>query len=707
MDELLRQWRDDTLQKLNTRMERLFDASADVMLEYADKAQSDHIRGRFYEALREIHLNHVQVREHFIAGLSRILFHFDATHEPRTPARADVLSLVEPEDFEHGLALQLIAKHAEQDHAPLFRALSIRLAAISSSKPLPLEDMPAGPHQVTNQFSASVTLLHIEHEARLALYTLFERFVMPTTLEALAHLNNQLIKYGVLPDLAPQYTLKISGEQRRAKDAGGTPDATAEQQPTPPDEQLGDEILLRIRDLLSARRAHQPVKQGQGTHLPPAPVSEVITAINTLAGSPAPPPTAAMDVGSSATVTPGELKAVRQSLLTQRTELRKKIGEDRIAADIDDVIEIVGAIFELMLNEKDLPDAVKALLSHLHTPYLKYAVIDSELLNEQHHPARRWLDDMVRSGREWVDPADLKKGLYPWMSETILTISKASIIDKKLFTQLQQSLTEQLTIRTQKQQKMEKRVGEHARGKAKLDQAQDQAQDALDDLLDNHPGAVLAADFLEDTWVNYVALLLLRSNNNINATVVKEAFALGETICDVSRQAADSPTTALIKIKRLEKLLDDAIAHLIPHVKPRIKDFIEALKTNRHAKGVHHDGEASLKRSHIRQRKAEQAPLTKEEQLIARKLKNLPPGTRFWRKPKESHNDTTMRLVWFNQQTLRFMFADLAGQHAGVLSVKELASDIAQGRARVLEEQSESFIEKALKSFQSLLKQGL
>lgn len=705
IDSLLNQWRQDALPTLDGRVARLFDAAADVMLEFAEKAQNDHLRGRFYEALREIRLNRDQVSEHFMDGLSRGLFRFDASRGPSPPGRDEVLQLVDPDDFERGLALQMMAEQAERDHATLFLTLPLRLAAISGSRPVPLEDIPAGPRQTTAQFATSSTLLQIEHEARLALYTLFERFVMPTSVEVITRLDSRLSQAGVLPDLhlrapaaatTPQpgvATAPSSGATRGSEPAPGGP--------------LGDETLLRIRDLLSARRARRQPHPGAATGaVPPAPVGEVLAAITELPGSPAPAPGQA-DQPGAAPVSPQDLRDLRQSLFDQRSRLRARLGEERVSPDIDDVIEIVGAIFEMMLNEKNLPDAVKSLLSHLHTPYLKYAVSEPDLLADPKHPARQWLDDLVRAGSDWVDPADLTLGLYPWMADAVLQLTRARRQDRPLYEQLQRALHEQLNLQNSRQQKLERRAGEHARGKARLDQAQDLGQTALDKLLAGHPGGPLAADFLEETWINYLVLLLLRANNDDQTPEVRGAMTLGRDICDTCVQVARDHAHAGGQIQRLEKALQLTIGELIPHLEPKVRGFIAALKNNQLTRGREVSTPGSGKRGDIRRPVHQPITLTRSEQKIAERLKKLPPGTRFWRRSATSETDTTLRLVWFNPQTMHFMFADLAGQQAGMVDIKALVSDVTEGRARVLEEHSQSFMEKALHTFQALLKQGL
>ena len=52
-------------------------------------------------------------------------------------------------------------------------------------------------------------------------------------------------------------------------------------------------------------------------------------------------------------------------------------------------IDLVGMLFEYMLSDEHLPDSVKALLSYLHTPFLKIAFIDKDFFEQPEHPARK------------------------------------------------------------------------------------------------------------------------------------------------------------------------------------------------------------------------------------------------------------------------------------------------------------------------------
>ena len=63
-------------------------------------------------------------------------------------------------------------------------------------------------------------------------------------------------------------------------------------------------------------------------------------------------------------VTAAEYQGVGQ-LMTAKAE------SENAGVDSFNAIELVGNIFEYMLSDDQLPDAVKAVLSYLHTPFFK------------------------------------------------------------------------------------------------------------------------------------------------------------------------------------------------------------------------------------------------------------------------------------------------------------------------------------------------
>ena len=55
-----------------------------------------------------------------------------------------------------------------------------------------------------------------------------------------------------------------------------------------------------------------------------------------------------------------------------------------------------------ILDDANLSDVVKSLLSHLHTPYLKLALMDRSFLDNYQHSARLLINSMAEVGGRWV-----------------------------------------------------------------------------------------------------------------------------------------------------------------------------------------------------------------------------------------------------------------------------------------------------------------
>src|SRR5690606_12041349 len=143
----------------------------------------------------------------------------------------------------------------------------------------------------------------------------------------------------------------------------------------------------------------------------------------------------------------------------------------RVAGADADIIDLVGMLFEFVLQDEQLPNAVKALLSRLHTPFLKVAIIDRQLFTEKRHPGRRLLDAMAEAGTRWVAEEDLTRGIFPCMRAMVERILRDFTDDLGLFDELLDEFNSHLREVEQKAQAIERRSVEAADGQARLHNA--------------------------------------------------------------------------------------------------------------------------------------------------------------------------------------------------------------------------------------------
>jgi len=91
-------------------------------------------------------------------------------------------------------------------------------------------------------------------------------------------------------------------------------------------------------------------------------------------------------------------------------------------------IECVEILFEYILNDDGLHDSVKSLLSHLHTPLLKLALLDETFLSNPKHDARQLVNKLITAGENWItDDTSTENNIYQHMQSVVKKILQTLI----------------------------------------------------------------------------------------------------------------------------------------------------------------------------------------------------------------------------------------------------------------------------------------
>ena len=150
-------------------------------------------------------------------------------------------------------------------------------------------------------------------------------------------------------------------------------------------------------------------------------------------------------------------------------ELAKESPDGAVEADDMHVIELVGMLFDYMLSDDCLPDNVKALLSYLHTPYLKMAFLDAEFFEQSEHPARLLLNNLAEAGVRWVaNDGTSQFDIYDKIKGTVSRVLEEFKDDVRLFAELLVDFSSYTKKVLRRQELMEKRAMEKVHGEEKL-----------------------------------------------------------------------------------------------------------------------------------------------------------------------------------------------------------------------------------------------
>ncbi|USE35257.1 DUF1631 family protein [Endozoicomonas sp. SCSIO W0465] len=88
----------------------------------------------------------------------------------------------------------------------------------------------------------------------------------------------------------------------------------------------------------------------------------------------------------------------------------------------EDLINMVGWLFEYILDDHHLPDDVKKTMALLQIPILKQAILDDDFLTHNKHPARRLLNNLTSAGILYCRDTQLSKHVLLLIEYTVRTI---------------------------------------------------------------------------------------------------------------------------------------------------------------------------------------------------------------------------------------------------------------------------------------------
>jgi len=740
--KILLDWENEVSTSLVEGFRQLFESSSQVLLEFADAAENNRLQRLFFDAQREFYLKEEAIITEFESSLREGLSSFTSGPTGNTKLGADTLSLVEVDDYERSLALETIAKRTVNKQLSELHGLGQRLSALFGGRPVPLEQVPANPLQIIRVFDPASRKLEVEKEVRLVFYTLFDRYVMSRLGDLYVNLNQQLVDIGILPNIKFDYQRygtgntgtadsasnadKPSGADGLFEDAPSDPyavaaDGAAQAAPVQrlrPATPTSAETLSEISSLLMAKRQRQAA-QPLHTSVPIMPtaanVGEAIADVRVLQEAPHPIPIPSGQVGAKVAVDAALLMKVKHALQKQRQIIKNLVGQDKLDRKEEDVIDIVGMLFEAMLNEKLLPNTVKTLLSHLHTRYLKIAVQSPDFLDNTSHPARKLFERMLDAGIRWVREDNLRAGIYPQLQEIVTQILQSKTLEDTFFTAKVEELDAAEKKLERQSSAAEDRTLEAERGRARLDQAKAIVKKTIDDISGDIEVAPTVITFLSTTYADYLTLLLLRNDLDTESDAWSNAYSVGEALVAAAVYAAKGQPLGEEVRNDLTQRLESTVGSLIPHHDQNIRRVVSALdkagETPEPAASKHDAvGKPATspkqKKPAVEVADESEAPISAEDRKVADKLMREA-GNWFVMQNKGEKGEQAVKLLWVNPHTRNMLFVDQHGAKVALLPAGAVAQRIREGTVRPMQQETSSFVARSLRRIRRALEDSV
>jgi hypothetical protein len=406
------------------------------------------------------------------------------------------------------------------------------------------------------------------------------------------------------------------------------------------------------------------------------------------------------------------LKADLQQQLESHSSLP---GDSKVSDQEADVIDLVGMLFDFILDDENLPDACKTALSHLHTPYLKIALQDKALFTQHHHPARRLLNTMAQAGVLYGSEGD-ERSLLAKMQWVVERVIHGFSGDLGLFDSLIEEFNEYVETLRHKVELRERRAVEAAKGRDRLLGAREQALEVVQRCVGKRDLPTIIRNFLELTWADVLVFVLLRHGEQ--STEWKRS-------CEVAEQLAWSGTplgeaeVLQLQEQRVPMLSDlrKGLELLGGYHEDGIRRLLQDLVACQHAVQAKQPQLAAQLKPTLPESPlgamlgedadlARQAPLRSKlsarAQALAKELASVEFGT--WFEFVEGGKSRVLKLSWFSPTTHNYMFVDHSGQRVAIKPLTLLASEMEKGLARIVTpERAAPLVDRALTAIYRVL----
>ncbi|WP_260291466.1 DUF1631 domain-containing protein [Sedimenticola hydrogenitrophicus] len=752
--QLLGECRDMVMVYLTTQLNELFQQIEPVFLDFAKKAETNASQARFFEAINHILSLRDAIEHDFRESIEqgfKLFIQGKPIVYPNSPAEEATeieLEVVDNEALEKHIAIQSMISKAQSDCYQELYSLGKRLAVLRGGKKLAEDDIPACPAHTAIAFQQAAEVLDTDKQIQLIVYFLFGKYVLGDAKSIYNNLNDKLIEAGIFPNLKLSSIIPPPSRQAPADaaarhpmeptrvgpfDAGPAHATTGQAAPAGGSAVLGEELFQSIHDLLTARRAADPdysnhpdqVPGGNTAQLKSA--SAIAQAIEQVQphsqADYLPVPESDGGIPQSIELDTNLIQNVRRTLESERTKLLNELDRSTIPSADLDTIELVGMLFEQVLDEEGLANIAKALISHLHTPYLKIAILDHTFLTDEAHTARKLLNLMVDAGKRWIDEEDLRRGIYYPMQGLVKTIltefkNELSIFDEMLYKLERQ--TDELESRAKI---LEERNQEAAKGRERLETARKRAREEIERRTRGRHLHPVLERFLNHAWLDRMILMLLRDAEAESSKEWTSVLAVIDSLVQVI-DARHNPRAREWLIKNQKNLvqhiktgLDSLGNYHHPDSNALFKLLASIVSEQPAAPEVKQkpEGEVEISQPIIKPISNEKKPMPahpatplpndEEEQMLV-KLREVRFGT--WFELVDEHDKLRrLKLSWFSPITHKYMFVDRFGIQAYITPSEELAKQLCSGKARMIEPTGIPFVSKALKAIHSILQKSI
>jgi hypothetical protein len=508
---LVRQLKDDAQTVLLNSLEDLFSNCDDLFFDLSSRASSNAEQNLYFESMRELRFKKAGVinsfKQHFEQG-------FLALAQTNYPARAvagadnsaESLSLVQNDTLEQEVAITGMISKARINCQEALYHLATRLDYLIPRTTIEQDNNPLDPEQICRAFARACELFDINIKARIIIFKQFDRVVVSKLIKVYTAANELLINSGVLPKI----TRSVHKQADNATDSGAHNTGSAVDNVLEAAAQAASQLqfdFAELSNLLASMRRlgltglpnYNAYSSNPGPVLPSSDLFALLTAQQI------------PQVGHGMDTQPLDLRQLVQTLLAAHNPSSPRA----LQQPDEDVINLVAMFFDFVLDDRNLPVAIQALISRLQIPILKVALKDKGFFSHATHPARKLINTIADASIGW-DESDQpsKDKLYNKIFDIIQTINEQYADNDQVFAEKLNELQQFAQQEQHRTSLVERRTSQSIEGQAKTQQAKGVVQQLLFAKLEKLQLPASITAFLVDQWQQLLVLIHLKNGED-------------------------------------------------------------------------------------------------------------------------------------------------------------------------------------------------
>ncbi len=548
----------------------------DVLFDRAERAGASQLL--FLDGMRELRRRRDEIAKRFRAQLA-LAWH---ALEAGTPLSAEValsgqagsLSLVGEHELESRLAARNLASVMLRDCKAVLARLDRRLGWIAGGLELDADTNPASPEHIGVAVREAFAPCDLAPEVRLVLIKLCERDLAGTVAKLYEALDLSLVREGVLAGAPPTGARAPArpprGQEREANGWGESGDEYSPawasrfmqrwQETRGVMQQHGGDgpgagegpgaggqgmLLDALHQMLQQSRelrggAEQAAGQVQAAASGQRPLSqrEMLSVLSLLQATPSAALSAA--IGDEQESLSQRLKS---EVLANASQLGMDPSHTRLDAKDEDAIDLVGMLFDVLLDERDLSGRPRELIGRLVVPFVKVALLDRRMFVQKTHPARRLLNALAEACEGNQGESAAERTLLAKVEDVTGRLVAEFNENLAIFMTLEEEFRDFLDQHRRRIEVTERRAAEIQRGQERLELARSRAEFEVHQRLQERPLPQAVADFLRNPWQHHITLALLREGElgDVFAEALELADGVLEELGEAQRHIVGKP----------------------------------------------------------------------------------------------------------------------------------------------------------------------